>query len=281
MRDFLEVIGITYNNFRTFWKSSPQSGMVCVAKHKLLPLVRLQMHNSKTACTNKEAKTGQIIQIEQRKLNKHLGKVVRDTVERSLNELLEAEPTGFVRCSPLRAHTGEYGYLMWSKKYGHRIKHYVRLTGNHGRWHTRACNWHGVQLKIRWVRIGPPQMLVGAHRGFGESSEKPVAQTSSFPCFSGQLQKVRWPMEHKKRQCKGFTGEFKNDAIKLVTEQDWSCNRLPARWVSTIPIFRDGSETFINNPSHLPKAQSHRRSWPMRTVGWKRRTSAFWWSVKS
>jgi transposase-like protein len=49
------------------------------------------MHNSKPARTNKEAKTGQIIRIEQDQLNKHLDKVVRGTVERTLNELLDAE----------------------------------------------------------------------------------------------------------------------------------------------------------------------------------------------
>jgi putative transposase len=65
--------------------------MVCVAKHKLLPSGGLQMHNSKPARTNKEAKTGQIIRIEQEQLNKHLDKVVRGTVERTLNELLDAE----------------------------------------------------------------------------------------------------------------------------------------------------------------------------------------------
>ena len=49
------------------------------------------MHNSKGARTSKEAKTGQIIRIEQEQLNRHLDKVVRGTVERTLNELLDAE----------------------------------------------------------------------------------------------------------------------------------------------------------------------------------------------
>jgi putative transposase len=49
------------------------------------------MHNSKPARTSKEAKTGQIIRIEQEQLNRHLDKVVRGTVERTLNELLDAE----------------------------------------------------------------------------------------------------------------------------------------------------------------------------------------------
>jgi transposase-like protein len=49
------------------------------------------MHNSKGGRTNKEAKAGQIIRIEQEQLNRHLDKVVRGTVERTLNELLDAE----------------------------------------------------------------------------------------------------------------------------------------------------------------------------------------------
>ena len=49
------------------------------------------MHNSKPESTSKEAKTGQIIRIEQEQLNRHLDKVVRGTVERTLNELLDAE----------------------------------------------------------------------------------------------------------------------------------------------------------------------------------------------
>ncbi len=49
------------------------------------------MHNSKGARSSKEAKTGQIIRIEQEQLNRHLDKVVRGTVERTLNELLDAE----------------------------------------------------------------------------------------------------------------------------------------------------------------------------------------------
>jgi len=49
------------------------------------------MHNSKPARSNKEAKAGQIIRIEQDQLNRHLDKVVRGTVERTLNSLLDAE----------------------------------------------------------------------------------------------------------------------------------------------------------------------------------------------
>jgi len=49
------------------------------------------MHNIKSTHANKEAKSGQIIRIEQEQLNNHLDKVVRGTVERTLNELLDAE----------------------------------------------------------------------------------------------------------------------------------------------------------------------------------------------
>jgi putative transposase len=49
------------------------------------------MHNSKPTRTSKEAKTGQIIRIEQEQLNRHLDKVVRGTVEQTLNGLLDAE----------------------------------------------------------------------------------------------------------------------------------------------------------------------------------------------
>lgn len=49
------------------------------------------MDNSKVVRSNKGAKTGQIIRIEQDELHSHLDKVVRGTVERTLNELLDAE----------------------------------------------------------------------------------------------------------------------------------------------------------------------------------------------
>ena len=62
------------------------------------------MHNSKPGRSNKEAKAGQIIRIEQDQLNKHLDKVVRGTVERTLNELLDAEADRPMPGGPLRAH---------------------------------------------------------------------------------------------------------------------------------------------------------------------------------
>ena len=49
------------------------------------------MENSKSLKENKGVKTGQIIRIEQDQLTKHLDKVVRGTVEETLNALLDAE----------------------------------------------------------------------------------------------------------------------------------------------------------------------------------------------
>ena len=49
------------------------------------------MQDTKSERAGKETKTGQIIRIEQEQLNRHLDKMVRGTVERTLNELLDAE----------------------------------------------------------------------------------------------------------------------------------------------------------------------------------------------
>lgn len=49
------------------------------------------MHDTKSRRVGKEAKTGQIIRIEQDQLTKHLDRVVRGTVEQTLNALLDAE----------------------------------------------------------------------------------------------------------------------------------------------------------------------------------------------
>ena len=43
------------------------------------------MYNSKSLKENKEVKAGQIIRIEQEQLTRHLDKVVRGTVEETLN----------------------------------------------------------------------------------------------------------------------------------------------------------------------------------------------------
>ena len=66
--------------------------MVWVEKGlKLQPSGGLQMNNTRSNGTSKEVKTGQIIRIEQEQLSKHLDKVVRGTVEETLNQLLDAE----------------------------------------------------------------------------------------------------------------------------------------------------------------------------------------------
>jgi len=49
------------------------------------------MENSKSLRESKERKSGQIIRIEQEQLTRHLDKVVRGTVEETLNALLDAE----------------------------------------------------------------------------------------------------------------------------------------------------------------------------------------------
>lgn len=49
------------------------------------------MQDTKTEDQNKEAKAGQIIRIEQEQLSKHLDKMVKGTVEETLNALLDAE----------------------------------------------------------------------------------------------------------------------------------------------------------------------------------------------
>lgn len=49
------------------------------------------MKNIKSTQENKNEKAGQIIRIEQEQLTKHLDKVVRGTIEETLNALLDAE----------------------------------------------------------------------------------------------------------------------------------------------------------------------------------------------
>ena len=49
------------------------------------------MENSKSLRESKERKAGQIIRIEQEQLTRHLDKIVRGTVEETLNAMLDAE----------------------------------------------------------------------------------------------------------------------------------------------------------------------------------------------
>ena len=54
-------------------------------------IIRKDKANRKRTFPKKEAKPGQIIRIEQEQLSKHLDKIVRGTVEETLNQLLDAE----------------------------------------------------------------------------------------------------------------------------------------------------------------------------------------------
>jgi putative transposase len=58
---------------------------------KQTPSGGLRMQDTKRKGKSKEAKTGRIIRIEQEQLTNHLDKVVRSTVEETLNALLDAE----------------------------------------------------------------------------------------------------------------------------------------------------------------------------------------------
>jgi len=49
------------------------------------------MDHSKSASGNKEGKSGQIIRVEQDQLTRHIDKVIRGTIEDTLNALLDAE----------------------------------------------------------------------------------------------------------------------------------------------------------------------------------------------
>ena len=51
----------------------------------------LQMDHTKSASGNKEGKSGQIIRVEQDQLTRHIDKVIRGTIEDTLNALLDAE----------------------------------------------------------------------------------------------------------------------------------------------------------------------------------------------
>jgi putative transposase len=95
------------------------------------------MHNSKLARTKKEAKTGQIIRIEQDELNKHLDKIVKGSVERTLNELLDAEADRL--CQAAR-------YERTEARKDTRAGHYTR------RLETKAGT---VKLKVPKLRVLP------------------------------------------------------------------------------------------------------------------------------
>lgn len=78
------------------------------------------MHNNKPERTNKEAKTGQIIRIEQEQLHKHLDRVVRGTVEQTLNQLLDAEADRLCQASRYERSEARKdtraGHVIWRPK---------------------------------------------------------------------------------------------------------------------------------------------------------------------
>lgn len=92
------------------------------------------MENSKSFKENKERKTGQIIHIEQEQLTKHLDKVVRGTVEETLNALLDAEADRLCQASR---------YERTEKRQDTRAGHYKRNL------ETKAGS---VQLKVPKLR---------------------------------------------------------------------------------------------------------------------------------
>jgi len=78
------------------------------------------MENSKSLKENKERKTGQIIRIEQEQLTRHLDKVVRGTIEETLNALLDAEADQLCQASR---------YERTEKRQDTRAGHYKRKLG--------------------------------------------------------------------------------------------------------------------------------------------------------
>lgn len=92
------------------------------------------MENSKTLKENKERKAGQIIRIEQEQLTRHLDKVVRGTVEETLNALLDAEADRLCQASR---------YERTEKRQDTRAGHYKRNLD------TKAGQ---VQLKVPKLR---------------------------------------------------------------------------------------------------------------------------------
>jgi len=92
------------------------------------------MENSKSFKESKERKTGQIIRIEEEQLSKHLDKVVRGTVEETLNALLDAEADRLCQASR---------YERTEKRQDTRAGHYKRNL------ETKAGQ---VQLKVPKLR---------------------------------------------------------------------------------------------------------------------------------
>ena len=75
------------------------------------------MDNTRSGAANKEQSSGQIIRIEQEQLSKHLDKVVRGTVEETINALLDAEADRLCQASR---------YERTEKRRDTRAGHYTR-----------------------------------------------------------------------------------------------------------------------------------------------------------
>lgn len=95
------------------------------------------MDNSRREAVNKELSAGQIIRIEQEQLSKHLDKVVRGTVEETINALLDAEADRLCQASR---------YERTEKRRDTRAGHYTRNLS------TKAGD---VKLKVPKLRTLP------------------------------------------------------------------------------------------------------------------------------
>ena len=80
----------------------------------------------------------------------------------------------------------------------------------------------------------------------------------------------------KKRKRPNYTKEFKQDAVKLVTEQRYSCPEVGRCFgVATSNITNTAKTSRILARVVLPE-----RTWKSRTVDLKRKTSGLRWSAK-
>lgn len=95
------------------------------------------MDNTRSGAANKEQSSGQIIRIEQEQLSKHLDKVVRGTVEETINALLDAEADRLCQASR---------YERTEKRRDTRAGHYTRNLS------TKAGD---VKLKVPKLRTLP------------------------------------------------------------------------------------------------------------------------------
>ena len=80
---------------------------------------------------------------------------------------------------------------------------------------------------------------------------------------------------NQKRQRRDFTEEFKNDAVKLVTEQGYSCTEVGRRLgVSHTNISR-WVRLYRNALDGASKIPDHCRNWSKKISGSEKRTNVF------